>query len=87
MKYITTFTIRPENIKAAIERFKETGGQPPAGVTMLGRWHEMGTNCGFTLMEFNDPVAVSKFGIEWGDILDQRVAPVVEDAEIAAAIQ
>ena len=43
MKYMTTWTIRPENVKAAIARFKETGGQTPAGVTMIGRWHEMGT--------------------------------------------
>ncbi len=86
MKYMTTFTIRPENIKAAIERFKETGGSAPAGVTLVGRWHEMGTGRGFALIESDDPVAVSKFAIGWSDLVDQTTVAVVDDAQIAAAL-
>ncbi len=77
MKYMTTFTIRPENIKAAIERFKETGGKAPAGVTIIGRWHEMGTSHGFALVETDDPVAMSKFAIAWSDLADQKTVAVV----------
>jgi len=86
MKYMSTWTIRPENMKAAIERFKQTGGAPPAGVKILGRWYEMGTGHGFTLSESDDPVAVARAGIEWADLIDEKIVPVIEDAQIAAAL-
>jgi len=86
MKYMTTWTIRPENVKAAIARFKETGGQTPAGVTMIGRWHEMGTGRGVAVVESDDPVAVSKFSFTWADLLDQTTVAVIEDAQLAAAM-
>ena len=86
MKYMTTWTIRPENVKAAIARFKETGGQTPAGVTIIGRWHEMGTGRGVAVVEFDDPVAVSKFSLTWADLLDQTTVAVIEDAQLAAAM-
>ncbi len=86
MKYMTTWTIKPENVKAAIARFKETGGQAPAGVTMIGRWHEMGTGRGATVVESDDPVAVSKFSLAWADLLDQTTVAVIEDAQLAAAM-
>jgi len=40
MKFMLTFTFKPE-VKGrdeAIARFKKTGGQPPKGVKLLGRW-------------------------------------------------
>ena len=86
MKYMTTWTIRPENVKAAIARFRETGGQVPAGVTMIGRWHEMGTGRGVAVVESDDPVAVSKFNIAWSDLLDLTTVAVVDDAQVAAAL-
>jgi hypothetical protein len=42
VKYMVTFHIRPENIKAAIKRFMD--GEPTVeGAKIVGRWHEMGT--------------------------------------------
>jgi hypothetical protein len=38
MRFILTFTLPPQMHEAAIARFLETGGQPPPGVTLLGRW-------------------------------------------------
>ena len=86
MKYMVTFHIRPENIKAAIKRFME--GEPTVeGAKIIGRWHEMGTGNGFSLVESDDPVAVSKLAVAWADLVDQRTVAVVEDAQIAAALQ
>ena len=35
----------------------------------------------------DDPVAVSKLAVAWADLVDQRTVAVVEDAQIAAALQ
>jgi hypothetical protein len=37
MKYISHWKLPPSSIDAAIKKFLETGGAPPAGVKMLGR--------------------------------------------------
>jgi len=86
MKYISVFTIRPENQKAARERFMKGDVQVP-GLKLLGRWFETGTGRGFTLAETDDPVAMTKYGLYWNDLIDSRVFPVVEDAQMIAALK
>jgi hypothetical protein len=41
MKFIVTWTVPQGTFNAAVARFLETGGAPPEGVKMLGRWHGM----------------------------------------------
>ena len=38
MLFITHWTVPQQNLKAAIQRFKETGAPPPKGVK--DRWYE-----------------------------------------------
>ena len=51
MKFIVTYTIRPENYKATMARFKKTGAQPPKGVNLLGRWTRPDLGGGFSTSE------------------------------------
>jgi hypothetical protein len=85
MKYITTWTIRPENIKAAIERFSK--GDPKVPGVKVTRFHELGTGRGFSLVEADDPTAVARYAVAWSDLVDQKIVPVVGDAEVAAALK
>jgi hypothetical protein len=85
MKYITTWTIRPENFAAVVKRFKEADPKIP-GVKMT-RFHEMGTGRGFSLTESDDPVAVAKMASAWADLVDQKTVAVLGDADIAAALK
>lgn len=84
MKYVTVWSIRPENMQAVIKRFKEADPKIP-GVKMT-RFHEMGTGRGFSITESDDPVAVAKFALAWADLVDQKTVAVVEDADIARAL-
>lgn len=85
MKYLTAWTIRPENMKAVIERFLEDNPQT-SGVKFLYRMHVLGTGMGFTLWETDDPLAASKEALAWSDLVDLKVYPVVDDATIAKAL-
>jgi len=85
LKYMTTWTIRPENTQAVIKRLKDADAKIP-GVKMT-RYHEMGTGRGFSLVESDDPVAVTKLALAWSDLVDRKTVPVVEDADIAAALK
>ena len=57
MKYITHWKLPQSTVNAAIARFLESGGGPPEGVKMLGRWHGMNGQ-GFAISESNDPKAM-----------------------------
>ncbi len=41
MKFISSWSVPQGTFNAAVARFLETGGAPPEGVKMLGRWHGM----------------------------------------------
>ena len=85
MKFMTVWTIRPENMKASIKRFMETNPQTP-GVKIISRMHVLGTGMGFTLWEADDPLAASREGLAWSDLIDLKVYPVVDDATVAKAL-
>ena len=51
MLFIVRWTIPHVSRKAAIQRFMETGGAPPAGVKMLARYHSTDGEFGFAIAE------------------------------------
>jgi len=86
VKYMTTWNISEDNYADAVARFKEADPTPPKGVTMIGRWHAMGTGYGFALFDVDDPIAFTKFIMQWSDLVSQEVTPVVTDEEAAQAM-
>ena len=86
MKFITKWSIKEENFAAAVDRFANDPPTLPNGVTMHGRWHQMGSGDGFSLIEADDAIALSRYIHQWSDLVDQEVYAVVDDAEIAQAL-
>jgi len=85
MKFMTAWCISADHRKPANARFLETGGGPPAGVKMLGRWH--GPAGGFVLAETDDVKALYEWTGQWSDLLDFTVTPVMDDAEAGEVIK
>lgn len=85
MKFMVAWSINPSEQKEATARFLETGGAPPAGVKMLGRWH--GAGLGYVLAETNDVKAIYEWTGRWTDLLRFSVTPVMEDAEAAEVMK
>ena len=67
-------------------RFLETGGLPPDGVEMHGRWHAAAGNAGFLVAESDDAAAVADWLQQWSDLIDFELTPVVGDAGFAAVV-
>jgi len=86
MKYMSVWTIKPEHLSAAVKRFKENNPQTTRGVKLVARWHEVGTGKGYALLEVDDAVALARFMLAWADLVDQKIVPVLDDAEIAQAL-
>src|SRR5207244_10191583 len=89
MKFMLTFTIKPEvrGRDEAIARFKKTGGQPPAGVKLLGRWTAADFSGGFDLLESDDAKALTEFALMWSDLMELKIVPVIEDAEFSEVLK
>jgi hypothetical protein len=89
MKFMLTFAIKPETRgrDEAIARFKKTGGQPPKGAKLLGRWTAADFSGGFDLLESDDIMALTEFSLMWSDLMELRIVPVIEDAQLNEVLQ
>ena len=83
MKFILTFTVPPETRGEAMARFLETGGRPPPGVRLLGRWTRLDLCGGVAVLESEDPKALTAFAQGWSDVLELTLALVLEDRDLA----
>jgi hypothetical protein len=89
MKFMLSFTLKPETKgrDEAIARFKKTGGQPPPGVTLLGRWTCADFSGGFDLLESEDVQALTQFALQWSDLMALTLVPVLEDAQLSEVLE
>jgi len=86
MLFMITYDVMPENRDEVNKRFLETGGPPPPGVKMVGRWVSPGGR-GFCLAESNSLLAVGKWLQQWSDLLLFEITPVLIDEEVAEIIK
>jgi hypothetical protein len=80
MKFIVNWRIPHSTRVAAAKRFLETGGPPPAGVQMIGRWHGA-SGRGVAIVETTDAKALYTWVEQWSDLLELEVTPCLDDAE------
>lgn len=83
MLFIIHWTIAPESRNAAMARFAQTGGAPPAGLNVHGRWHAVGHAMGFAVAETDDLSLVLKWVLDWSDLMNMQVYPALTDQQAA----
>ncbi|WP_277185879.1 DUF3303 family protein [Caballeronia sp. BR00000012568055] len=81
MLFIVNWTALPSVNRSAAERFLQTGGAPPEGIKMIGRWHGIGSIRGFAVCETDDIEAMARWAHEWADIFSMDVLPAVTDEQ------
>jgi hypothetical protein len=82
MLYMTVYSFRPQNRDATVARFKKTGGPPPDGVKMIGRWHDAGMHRGWVLAESDSVEGVARWCHQWADLISFQIVPVLDDEQI-----
>ena len=89
MKFMLVFTTTPDKAKRneAIARFLKTGGQPPKGARLLGRWTRLDFSQGYDLLESDDPRALTEFALAWNDLMKIEIVPVIEDQELSGVLK
>ncbi len=86
MKFMTTWSVRPESIPEAVNRFLAGQGAPVEGVALLGRWHSVDLSHGYSLYETDDAAALYRGAARWSDVMDLETVLVVEDAVAGPAL-
>ena len=88
MKFMMTFDWTPDTKTRAeaIARFRNTGGLPPKGAKLLGRWTRADISGGYDLLESDDPQALAEFALMWSDLMHVTIVPVLEDGQLAEVL-
>jgi len=89
MKFMLQFSWKPDTKtqEDGIARFRKTGGLPPKGATLVGRWTRADFSGGFDVIETDDPKALAEFSLMWSDLMHLEISPVLEDAPLAEVLQ
>jgi hypothetical protein len=85
MKFLVSWSLPQATYRAALTRFLQSGGLPPTGVTLIGRWHGM-SGGGVAVVETTDPKALYAWCAEWMEFLPIQTTPVLEDADAGAVL-
>lgn len=88
MKFMITYDWSPDAATRAkgFARFKKTGATTPKGVKLLGRWTRADFSGGYEIVEADDARALGAFALEWSDLMDLNISPVIEDADLGSLI-
>ncbi len=58
-----------------------------AGVTVIGRWHDLVAGGGVAICESDDLLSVQAWAMNWNGVLDVDIRPVVDDDEARAMLK
>ena len=89
MKFMMTFDWTPDTRTRAeaVARFRKTGGLPPKSAKLLGRWTRADFSGGYDLLESDDAQALAEFALQWSDLMNLEILPVLEDQQTAEVLQ
>ena len=88
MKFMMTFEWTPDTKTRAeaIARFSKTGGLPPNSAKLLGRWTRADFSGGYDLIDTEDPQALAEFALQWSDLMQLTIVPVLDDAALSEVL-
>lgn len=72
---------RDRDAKAIYRRFKEKGRMMPEGLKYVGSWIEANFDRCFQVMECDDARLLQQWVVEWQDLIEFEVIPVVTSKE------
>ncbi len=81
MLFMVIERYRDRDAKAIYRRFKEKGRMMPEGLKYVGSWIEANFDRCFQVMECDDARLLQQWVVEWQDLIEFEVIPVVTSKE------
>ena len=88
MKYMVQWRVHDEKRHEALGAFSEMDSiddEPGlSDLNLIGRWHDVIGFTGVAIVETDDPMALSKWLLNWNKFIDIEAIPVFDDEEARA---
>ena len=78
---------RFKDAKVVYRRVREKGRMLPEGLKYVGSWVEASYNRCFQLMECDDASLFHNWVVQWQDLIDFEIVPVIESKQTAKVIE
>jgi hypothetical protein len=86
MLFMVIENFRDQDGKAVYRRFRDKGRLTPDGLQFVGSWVEANLGRCFQLMECDDVTLLQRWVVEWSDLVDFEIVPVVPGKAVAEAL-
>ena len=86
MLFMVIENFRNQDGKAVYRRFRDKGRSTPDGLQFVGSWVEANLGRCFQLMECDDVTLLQRWVVEWSDLVDFEIVPVVPGKAVAEAL-
>jgi hypothetical protein len=86
MLFMVIERFKNQDARAVYRRFQERGRMAPEGLQYVGSWIEANFDRCFQLMACDDPRLLQQWIIQWQDLIEFEIVPVVPSQETVEAI-
>ena len=86
MLFKLAWTHTPEARDTTIKQFMATGGMPPAGVSMLSRYHNLDGTGGFAILDTTDSAALADYALDWNGLIKIEITAIMDDETISSVL-
>ena len=87
MLFMVIERFRDRDAKAIYRRFREQGRMMPDGLTYAGSWIEANFDRCFQLMECDDARLLQDWLLNWNDLMECEIVPVVPSDQTRELVQ
>ena len=87
MLFMVIERFRDRDAKAVYRRFREQGRMMPEGLTYVGSWIEANFDRCFQLMECDDARLLQAWLLNWNDLMECEIVPVVPSDRTRELVQ
>ncbi|NNG17446.1 MAG: DUF3303 family protein [Gemmatimonadales bacterium] len=89
MKFLVSWRVHEDERHNTLQAFSQmTSDDDKAdmgdNIRLIGRWHDLVQFSGLAICETDDPSAVHKWILNWNNVIDAEVTPVLDDEETRA---
>jgi hypothetical protein len=81
MKFILSWTVKPENRNESLKRLNAKDKVAGEGIRILGHWHNVNLLGGWALMEADNETSIAKLLLDWTDLNVNDVSLVIDEEE------
>ena len=86
MLFMVIERFKNRDAKAVYRRFRDRGRGAPEGLKYVGSWIEANFDRCFQLMECDDPRLLQQWIIQWQDLIEFDIVPVVPSQQTVETV-